>query len=159
MNNRADWDCCEPVCSDAMKQLLTRHSVGPKHLLAPAPTGEQHGVKRSEFTELESRPSPRRRKAAMVVVLSLLVAGLANLIFFTHLSTSETSRANVEAAGPGVVSIAVAGSSAIVTVTPAWPDKLSENVPRLSTVLVRLGVDRAILVLTDDAAAVLEAPQ
>ena len=41
MNNRAEWDCCEPVCSDAMKQLLTRHSVGPKHLAAPAPTEEQ----------------------------------------------------------------------------------------------------------------------
>jgi nitroreductase len=41
MNHCAEWDPCEPVCSDAVKQLLTRHSVGPKHLVPPAPTEEQ----------------------------------------------------------------------------------------------------------------------
>jgi nitroreductase len=41
MNNSAEWASCEPVCSDTMKQLLTRHSVGPKHLVPPAPTEEQ----------------------------------------------------------------------------------------------------------------------
>ncbi len=41
MNNSAEWPSCEPVCNDAMKQLLTRHSVGPKHLVPPAPTEEQ----------------------------------------------------------------------------------------------------------------------
>lgn len=41
MNNCAESTSCEPICSDAMKQLLTRHSVGPKHLLPPAPTEEQ----------------------------------------------------------------------------------------------------------------------
>jgi nitroreductase len=41
MNTCVDWASCEPICSDAMKQLLTRHSVGPKHLVLPAPTEEQ----------------------------------------------------------------------------------------------------------------------
>lgn len=41
MNSSTEWAACEPVCSDAMKQLLTRYSVGPKHLLPPAPTDEQ----------------------------------------------------------------------------------------------------------------------
>ncbi len=41
MNNCAEWKSSELECSDAMKQLLTRHSVGPKHLVPPAPTGEQ----------------------------------------------------------------------------------------------------------------------
>lgn len=41
MNQCAEWAACEPVCSDAMKQVLTRHSVGPKHLVPPAPTQEQ----------------------------------------------------------------------------------------------------------------------
>ena len=40
-NQDAEWAFCEPVCSDALKQLLTRHSVGPKHLVPPAPTEEQ----------------------------------------------------------------------------------------------------------------------
>ena len=40
-NQDAEWASCEPVCSDALKQLLTRHSVGPKHLIPPAPTEEQ----------------------------------------------------------------------------------------------------------------------
>ena len=37
MNNSAEWT----ACSDALKLLLTRHSVGPRHLVAPAPTEEQ----------------------------------------------------------------------------------------------------------------------
>jgi nitroreductase len=41
MNNRAEWTSSEDMCSDAMQQLLTRHSVGPKHLVPPAPTEEQ----------------------------------------------------------------------------------------------------------------------
>src|SRR3990170_1511429 len=41
MNNVAEWDACKPACRDALKQLLTRHSVGPKHLVLPAPTEEQ----------------------------------------------------------------------------------------------------------------------
>ncbi|MBI4189635.1 MAG: nitroreductase [Betaproteobacteria bacterium] len=41
MNNSAEWASCDPICRDAMKQLLTRHPVGPKHLLPPAPTEEQ----------------------------------------------------------------------------------------------------------------------
>ncbi len=41
MNNSTEWASCDPVCSDALKQLLGRHSVGPKHLVAPAPTEEQ----------------------------------------------------------------------------------------------------------------------
>lgn len=41
MNSSTDWASCEPACSDAMKLLLTRHSVGPKHLVLPAPTEEQ----------------------------------------------------------------------------------------------------------------------
>jgi len=36
-NQDADWASCEPVRSDAIKQLLTRHSVGPRHLVRPAP--------------------------------------------------------------------------------------------------------------------------
>ena len=31
----------EPAIGDAMRRLLTRHSVGPRHLLPPAPTEEQ----------------------------------------------------------------------------------------------------------------------
>ena len=41
MNERAEWKSSELACSDALKQLLTRHSVGPKHLVPPAPTEEQ----------------------------------------------------------------------------------------------------------------------
>ena len=41
MNQCTESVSCEPVFSDAMKQLLTRHSVGPKHLVTPAPTEEQ----------------------------------------------------------------------------------------------------------------------
>ena len=41
MNSATDRTSCEPVCSDAMKLLLTRHSVGPKHLVPPTPTEEQ----------------------------------------------------------------------------------------------------------------------
>ena len=41
MNERAEWKSGEPAGSDALKQLLTRHSVGPKHLVLPAPTEEQ----------------------------------------------------------------------------------------------------------------------
>jgi len=41
VNSVTDWASCKSVCSDALKQLLTRHSVGPKHLVAPAPTEEQ----------------------------------------------------------------------------------------------------------------------
>ncbi len=41
MNSSTEWAGCEPVCCDAMKQLLTRHSVGPKYLVPPAPTEEQ----------------------------------------------------------------------------------------------------------------------
>ena len=41
MNQRDEWTCCKPASSDALKQLLTRHSVGPKHLVSPAPTEEQ----------------------------------------------------------------------------------------------------------------------
>jgi len=41
MNDRPEWNSSDFVCSDAMEQLLTRHSVGPKHLVAPAPTEEQ----------------------------------------------------------------------------------------------------------------------
>ena len=41
MNYSTEWASCDPACSDAIKQLLTRHSVGPKHLILPAPTEEQ----------------------------------------------------------------------------------------------------------------------
>jgi len=41
MNQCTELVSCEPVFSDAMKQLLTRHSVGPRHLVPPAPTEEQ----------------------------------------------------------------------------------------------------------------------
>ncbi len=41
MNNRAEWNSSDFACSDAMERLLTRHSVGPKHLTLPAPTQEQ----------------------------------------------------------------------------------------------------------------------
>jgi len=41
MNQRDEWTCCKPASGDALKQLLTRHSVGPKHLVSPAPTKEQ----------------------------------------------------------------------------------------------------------------------
>lgn len=41
MNERAEWKSSELACGDALKQLLTRHSVGPKHLVPPAPTEEQ----------------------------------------------------------------------------------------------------------------------
>lgn len=41
MNNRAEWTGCNPVSSDTIRQLLTRYSVGPKHLINPAPSEEQ----------------------------------------------------------------------------------------------------------------------
>jgi len=41
MSERAEWKSGEPAGSDALKQLLTRQSVGPKHLVPPAPTEEQ----------------------------------------------------------------------------------------------------------------------
>ena len=41
MNNCADWIGCEINSSDVMTKLLTRYSVGPKHLVEPAPTEEQ----------------------------------------------------------------------------------------------------------------------
>jgi nitroreductase len=41
MNRTDSRTVNEPVISDAMQRLLTRHSVGPKHLLPPAPTEEQ----------------------------------------------------------------------------------------------------------------------
>jgi nitroreductase len=41
MNQLAETGSFEPVCHDAVELLLTRHSVGPKHLVAPAPTEEQ----------------------------------------------------------------------------------------------------------------------
>ena len=41
MNERAEWKSSELACSDALKQLLARHSVGPKHLVPPAPTEER----------------------------------------------------------------------------------------------------------------------
>lgn len=41
MNQRAESASFEPACGDAMELLLTRHSVGPKHLVPPAPTEEQ----------------------------------------------------------------------------------------------------------------------
>jgi nitroreductase len=41
MNNRADWNGDEPELGDAMNQLLGRYSVGPKHMVGPAPGLEQ----------------------------------------------------------------------------------------------------------------------
>ena len=41
MNQLAEATSFEPVCRDALELLLTRYSVGPKHLVAPAPTEEQ----------------------------------------------------------------------------------------------------------------------
>ena len=41
MNQLAETDSFEPVCHEALELLLTRHSVGPKHLALPAPTEEQ----------------------------------------------------------------------------------------------------------------------
>ena len=41
MNQLAEAASFKPGCSDALELLLIRHSVGPKHLVAPAPTEEQ----------------------------------------------------------------------------------------------------------------------
>jgi nitroreductase len=41
MNQLAEAASFKPGCSDALELLLTRHSVGPRHLVAPAPTEEQ----------------------------------------------------------------------------------------------------------------------
>ena len=41
MTSSSEWASRDPVCSDAMKLLLTRYSVGPKHLVPPAPTDQQ----------------------------------------------------------------------------------------------------------------------
>lgn len=41
MNSRSEWSSCNPVCSESLQQLLTRHSVGPRHLVPPGPTEEQ----------------------------------------------------------------------------------------------------------------------
>jgi nitroreductase len=41
MANCAEQTGSEDVCRDAIKALLSRHSVGPKHLVPPAPTEEQ----------------------------------------------------------------------------------------------------------------------
>lgn len=41
MHERVEWKSSELACSEAMKQLLTRQSVGPKHLVPPLPSEEQ----------------------------------------------------------------------------------------------------------------------
>ena len=41
MNQLVETDSFKPDCENSIKMLLTRHSVGPKHLVAPAPTEEQ----------------------------------------------------------------------------------------------------------------------
>lgn len=41
MNDRAEWNGGEPDLGDAMKQLLSRYSVGPKYLAGPPPSLEQ----------------------------------------------------------------------------------------------------------------------
>lgn len=41
MNQLTETSSFNPVCGNAIEMLLTRHSVGPKHLVAPAPTEEQ----------------------------------------------------------------------------------------------------------------------
>jgi len=41
MGESDNWPDDPPRISDALKQLLTRHSVGAKYLVAPAPTEEQ----------------------------------------------------------------------------------------------------------------------
>jgi nitroreductase len=41
MNDRAEWNGDESELGNSMKQLLGRYSVGPKHMVGPAPSVEQ----------------------------------------------------------------------------------------------------------------------